>query len=213
MESLLPIYYFIIDLGKSIRLSEKILCRCDVLSVTSCHWSTFQISAVSQQTFLDQLPPGGPSASLSIVYSVHQCYFLDLHLDMLANWSWTNGVSSKRDAVTKFAQVSTDNPAHSGCSSVLWYHLSFPKLNYLSAVEHLLYCTGCCVQWILCWCVYFQHDLTMVYKPHIFSPPPCHSYINIFFLPDHSHHYLTVLTPYQHQSQLCNLINHVEAHV
>lgn len=87
MESLLPIYYFIIDLGKSIRLSEKILCRCDVLSVTSCHWSTFQISAVSQQTFLDQLPPGGPSASLSIVYSVHQCYFLDLHLDMLANWS------------------------------------------------------------------------------------------------------------------------------
>lgn len=87
MESLLLIHYFIMELGKSIRLSEKIPCRRDVLAVTSCHWSTFQVSAVSQQTFLDQLPPAGPSASLSIGYSVHQCYFLDSHLDMLANWS------------------------------------------------------------------------------------------------------------------------------
>lgn len=146
MESVLLIdYYCIAELGKKYWVNGKNTISpwyafCYKLSLE--HFPSQH--SVSQQAFLDQLPPAGSSASLSTGYCIHQQnYCLDLHLPMLENWSQKSGISCERATVTKFAQVSTDSPA-SGCSSVLWHRLSLPKLNYLSTVKHLPYC----LQWI-----------------------------------------------------------------
>lgn len=142
-----PDYYFITKLGKKYWINGRntISPWCAFCYKLSLEHFPSQLS-VSQHAFLDQLPPAGSSASLTIGYCVHQQnYSLDLHLPMLENWSQKSRVSSERAAVTKFAQVSADSPA-SGCSSALLHCLSLSKLNYLSTVKHLPYC----IQWISC---------------------------------------------------------------
>ena len=118
MESVLLIVTLSLSSVKSIGLMEEIPYHHGVLSVTSCHWNTFQVSTLSQAC-LDQLPPPGSSASLTTGYCGHQQnYCLELHLPMLENWSQKSGISSEGAAVTEAAQVSADSPV-SGCSSVL----------------------------------------------------------------------------------------------